>query len=236
MRPILIGYLALLGCSYSLADDLLFSAVGYPDHPEYHEGRPREGMFYTEFGGPYQVTGMPITLTEPTEITGIYMVGGLASGTWEQYDPQRVNIFGWEGGGLPEVWFGGNPGVGNVYSNTEITFSPERIPFTLDNLERQNYYFGYEFDPIYLDPGEYIFSVTVYSTSGILGASESALDLGSAFKATSIVPGQALLWENSPGFTTGTPAWDIYGRVIPEPGTLSLAAFGALACIRRRSR
>lgn len=233
MRAIIAMFLfAGLGLSSASASELLYGASGYPDHPEYTEGKRGLHSYYEPGpSGIWRVTGVPVTVSESTRIEEIWTVGAVSLGDLLSYDPYMLNVHGWNGNVSPEQMFGGYPFEGNILSTTNIEFGDNPVEFTSNFFGIQNYYFPWEFEPFVLEPGDYYISISVYINRGGFASSESSLDLGSALRRADNEPWT--YWSDWPFYSTGTAAWDIYGEVVPEPSTLTLLALCSLLAKRR---
>lgn len=169
------------------------------------------GAYASTFESVYTLTGIPISITAPTAIVDIAVVGGNAFTPWADYD-LRIAVHG------SLAHFASDPLNGDVISVEQIAIQPSPpVLFggSSATLGFDNHYVELAFAPFVLPPGDHVMVIAFRSFTEF-HISESTVDAGSAWRVTSFMPGQVRSYRADLGYPTGTPAIDVVGWVLPE--------------------
>lgn len=211
---------------------LIYSGTGYPAQT-HTTGHPEMPAFHRiGFGDTYAVSGVRLTLTEPTRITGINAVGNTDQPLAGVLP--LLNIFRGVGSQSREMAFASTPLFGNAAS-VLMAFSSTPLPFGTSLGGRQNFYYTFSFTPFELPAGDYVFSPMVQVLGGDWGWVETDLPLGTAIYAQDSEPGQFFTYSGfGAPYSTGSMAIDVLGEAVPAPGTAVVLSLFVTVGVRRR--
>lgn len=233
IRSLLGAGAACCALSASVNAALIYAGTGSPQ-ASFTTGNPEMPSFQElGFGTTYSTSGVRITLTQTTRITGLRAVCNTDQPLSSVHP--ILNVFAASGPMSREQAFAASPLLGNAAS---ASMSLTGVPLAFGNSMngRTNYLLSFEVLGFELPAGSYIFSPMVQVLGGDWNFVETDLSLGTAIVALDSHPGQYFEYSafGSP-YSTGSLAIDVFGDPVPSPGgAVALAGFGLLGLSRRR--